>query len=168
MAGIVERDDSVLQSATTDITGLPGKKEFYQSALKEAREKSEGGDFTAFCPCFFNVTNFRAYNRNCGIEGGDRALVYIAKTLKEEFPGALIGHFTADHFAGILPREDLFDKIREVADKVDSYFANGVSLCGINGPMPHISGENSSMNFKSFASAAVVCIGEPTMNPQPT
>ena len=126
MAGIVERDDSVLQSATTDITGLPGKKEFYQSALKEAREKSEGGDFTAFCPCFFNVTNFRAYNRNCGIEGGDRALVYIAKTLNEEFPGALIGHFTADHFAGILPREDLFDKIREVADKVDSYFANGL------------------------------------------
>lgn len=126
MAGIDERDDSVLQSATTDITGLPGKKEFYQSALKEAREKSEGGDFTAFCPCFFNVTNFRAYNRNCGIEGGDRALVYIAKTLNEEFPGALIGHFTADHFAGILPREDLFDKIREVADKVDSYFANGL------------------------------------------
>ena len=38
MAGIVERDDSVLQSATTDMMGLPGKKEFYQSALKEARE----------------------------------------------------------------------------------------------------------------------------------
>ena len=33
---------------------------------------------------------------------------------------------------------------------------NGVSFCGINGPIPHISGRNSSMNFKSSASVRAV------------
>ena len=33
---------------------------------------------------------------------------------------------------------------------------NGVSFCGTNGPIPHISGENSSTNLRSLASVAEV------------
>lgn len=45
---------------------------------------------------------------------------------------------------------------------------NGVSFCGMNGPIPHISGENSSMNFRSEEMFSRVWNGEPTMKPQPT
>ena len=38
----------------------------------------------------------------------------------------------------------------------DGKAENGVSLCGINGPIPHISGLNSSMNLSSCASIFLV------------
>ena len=46
--------------------------------------------------------------------------------------------------------------------------SKGVSFAGIKGPIPHISGENSSMNLRSFARVFSVWKGEPTINPQPT
>ena len=114
------------RSAIDDMTGLPGEKEFYQAALVLAREKMESGEFENFCPTFFNVKNFRAYNRSCGIEGGDKAIVFIATTLREMFPEALIGHFAGDHFAALLPREGIPDRLDLAIEKINGFFANAL------------------------------------------
>jgi hypothetical protein len=47
-------------------------------------------------------------------------------------------------------------------------FAKGVSLWGMKGPIPHIWGENSSINFRSQAKSSAVWKGEPTIKPAPT
>lgn len=109
---------------TDELTGLPGEREFYQRAINMSKVKRDAGDFTKFCPAFFNIANFRGYNRMHGTEAGDRVLSTLADKLVEVFPQGLIGHFSADNFAAILPREGIFDKLTEVCREADRFIGD--------------------------------------------
>ena len=112
-----------------ELTGLPGEREFYQRAISLSREKKNEGDFTKFCPVYFNIANFRGFNRMHGTEAGDRALRFVADTLVAAFPQSLIGHFSGDNFAAILPRDTVFAGVSGACHDVDRYLGSGsVSL----------------------------------------
>lgn len=111
----IEEEDLI----TDELTGLPGEREFYQRAISMSKEKKDMGDFTKFCPTFFNIANFRGYNRVHGTEAGDRVLSSVADMLVEAFPQGLFGHLSGDNFAAILPRDGVFDKLTEVCHKAD-------------------------------------------------
>lgn len=118
--------ENKLENASYDeLTGLPGTQNFYHKALELAGKKKMAGDFTMFCPAFINIANFRGYNRSHGSEAGDKMLRYVAEILKSEFPEALIGHFSADNFAAILPRKNIFELLDEVCSSVDRRLGHG-------------------------------------------
>ena len=50
----------------------------------------------------------------------------------------------------------------------DGSFANGVSLCAINGPIPIICGCNSFIKRRSSTKYSGICPGDPTIIPHPT
>lgn len=113
---------TALQDQNIDeLTGFPGASRFYQKALAFAHENVIAGRFCSFCPVSFNIANFRGYNRANGIEGGNRCLRYAAEQLKRVFPDALLTRTEADTFLGLLPRENLEEKIDEVCASVNQY-----------------------------------------------
>lgn len=119
------RDAGRMSYISDELTGLPGEKSFYHSAIMLANTMMDRQEFTHFCPVYFNISNFRSFNRKFGISAGDRALRFVADTLRQEFPGSLIAHFEADHFAAILPRGELQEKIEKSAAMVDEYLGGG-------------------------------------------
>lgn len=64
-----------------------------------------------------------------GCSGGDLCLKKIGETITACFPGALVGHLTADHFAALLPSADLEAKLKCVCPEVNSYINDdGIQL----------------------------------------
>ncbi|MGN1024278.1 MAG: EAL domain-containing protein [Lachnospiraceae bacterium] len=111
-----------LEEVTSDeCTGFPGARAFFQQALSAARERMNEGGFSRFCPVCFNIANFRGFNRENGMEEGNRCLAFTARVLREVFPEGLFGHTSADNFYAILPRENLQEKIEEACARVDQY-----------------------------------------------
>lgn len=107
------------------ITGFPGAREFFQGALAMARGNAEKGTFASMCPACFNIANFRGFNRENGMEEGDRVLAGAAKALREIFPGGYFGHPNADTFYAILPREDLRARTDALCRSVNRMLGEG-------------------------------------------
>lgn len=103
------------------LTGFLAPKIFFRKAADLAKINLERDTFTQFCPACFNVANFRGFNRNNGVAEGDKALAFIARTLREVFPTGLYSHINADTFYAILPRKRLARKVDEVCAKVNRY-----------------------------------------------
>lgn len=100
------------------LTGLPGVKEFTASSLdllKTRRGEKTLGDW---CCLYFNITNFRSFNRAYGVEAGDRLIKRIAETLQASFPEGFIGHLSADNFAAIVRRERAEAGIQKVTEEI--------------------------------------------------
>ncbi len=121
---------------TDERTGLPGMYDFFSAALAEQKKRLADNTFMDLCPVSFNVANFREYNRMYGMHAGDICIRKIAEVLKETFPGDLIGHFTADTFAGLVKRENVIEKAERVCEQVDAFIHNnsitlkaGLVLC---------------------------------------
>ncbi|MCC6093788.1 MAG: GGDEF domain-containing phosphodiesterase [Eubacterium sp.] len=109
---------------TDELTGLPSAATFYQQALNQARERSANNSFVFYCPVFFNIANFRGFNRTYGMDVGDRCLRFTASQLKRVFPNSPLTRLDADSFLGLLPRENLEEKIEEVCSAVNQYLEN--------------------------------------------
>lgn len=109
---------------TDERTGLPGMYDFFSAALAEQKKRLADNTFMDLCPVSFNVANFREYNRMYGMHAGDICIRKIAEVLKETFPGDLIGHFTADTFAGLVKRENVIEKAERVCEQVDVFIHN--------------------------------------------
>lgn len=83
----------------------------------------------AFCPVSFDLTSFKEYNRLYGMRQGDLCLRKIADTITGCFPGALVGHLTADHFVALLPSDDLETKLEHVCNEVNHFINDdGIQL----------------------------------------
>ena len=112
-----------------DKTGVMGMHNFYEAALRQAKKRITLPDVRAFCPVSFDVTSFKEYNRMYGVHRGDLCLKKIAETITGNFPGALVGHLTADHFVALLPSADLEAKLEHVCREVNSYIHDdGIQL----------------------------------------
>lgn len=112
-------------SAQNDpLTGLLGMRLFFRKVLMVARRESPKGRLSLYCPTYFNLTNFRLYNSLHGLAAGDRCLKYIASVLQQSFPDALISHLSADGFAVLAMKKDLFQTIEVVCSRVNAYINN--------------------------------------------
>lgn len=114
-------------TAPDRLTGLLAPKAFFQKAMDLSKMNLDRGSFTDFCPTCFNVANFRGFNRNNGTAEGDKALSFIAQTLRRIFPDGLFGHINADTFYAILPRADLTLKIEEACGEVNRFLGGSTS-----------------------------------------
>ena len=104
-----------------DKTGVLGAHDFFEEARKQATEQRALPSVRALCPVSLDLTSFKEYNRLYGVHQGDLCLRKIADVLTGYFPGALIGHLTADHFNALLPPEDLEAKLEHVCSEVNAF-----------------------------------------------
>ena len=104
-----------------DQTGVLGMHDFLKLALKQAEKRVARYEIRSFCPVSFDLTSFKEYNRLYGMHQGNMCIKKIATTITTHFPGALIGHLTADRFVALLPSKDLEVKLEHVCNEVNHY-----------------------------------------------
>ncbi|SFO24812.1 diguanylate cyclase (GGDEF) domain-containing protein [Eubacterium pyruvativorans] len=139
-----------------NFTGVLGMHDFFHEALRQAQERLSLPAVRALCPVCLDLTNFKEYNQLYGIHQGDLCLKKIADTITGCFPGALVGHLTADHFVALLPSADLEAKLELVCNEVNRYINDdGIRLkAGIYMP-----GEADTLEDlrHGFDSAKIAC-----------
>jgi len=139
-----------------DKTGVLGMHDFFEAAFSEAQKRKTFPEVRAFCPTSFDLTSFNEYNRLYGMRRGDLILKKMAETITRVFPGALVGHLTADRFVGLLPSTDLEAKLEQVCSEVNGYIHDdGIQLkVGVYNPT-----EADSMDTlrHAFDSAKIAC-----------
>ena len=114
---------------TKDKTGVLGMHDFFQEALQQAEKRKSFLEVRAFCPVSFDLTSFKEYNRQYGMQQGDLCLKKIADAITRCFPNALVGHLTADHFVALLPSDDLETKLEQVCKEINSFINDdGIQL----------------------------------------
>ena len=106
------------------ITQLMGMHAFFRRIDEEAERCLKDGTFTEYCSVYFNITNFRLYNTTHGIRQGDACLRHIAKVLRNQFPGCLIAHISADNFAVLARVENVQETIERASSLIATYISN--------------------------------------------
>ena len=106
------------------LTNLPPMQVFFAAAQEQLEQEWEHLHALRSCPVFFNITNFHLYNATYGIEQGDRCLHRIAEILQKNFPGKLLTHLGADHFAVLADTADVTDRIEAACHEVQAFIAN--------------------------------------------
>ena len=106
------------------LTDLPPMQVFFEAAQEQLEQEWEHLHALRSCPVFFNITNFHLYNATYGIEQGDRCLHRIAEILQKNFPGRLLTHLGADHFAVLADTADVTDRIEAACHEVQAFIAN--------------------------------------------
>ena len=109
-----------------DVTGLMGMHEFYEQSGAVAEDDQEKGVYGTRYPIYFNIANFKAYNRLHGIEAGDACLRRAAHELESRFPHAMIAHLAADSFVVLEPAGDdgVFKRIEGACAAIDAFIDN--------------------------------------------
>lgn len=103
---------------------MPAMQAFYRAAREELEREWDARRSLKSCPVFFNITNFRLYNASCGIDQGDHCLQQIAEILQKNFPGRLLTHLGADHFAVLTDTADVTTRIEAACHDVKDLIAN--------------------------------------------
>lgn len=103
---------------------MPAMQAFYRAAREELEREWDARKSLKSCPVFFNITNFRLYNASCGIDQGDHCLQQIAEILQKNFPGRLLTHLGADHFAVLADTVDVTTRIEAACHDVKELIAN--------------------------------------------
>lgn len=96
---------------TENITGLLGGTAFYKRVNEHIQMEKIDGTGGLYCPVYFNLTNFKLYNSNYGIEQGDELLRKVADVLRAHFPYSIIAHLNADNFALVAPRDGVIEQV---------------------------------------------------------
>ncbi len=109
--------DSELKLLTYDIdhvTDLPGMRRFLETAGRTLEVKHLFHDSPQSVFLYFNITKFKLYNINYGIDAGDRFLYQVAACLSNVFASECISRFSDDHFVALTEREHLEERISRV------------------------------------------------------
>lgn len=106
------------------LTNLPPMQVFFAAAQEQLEQEWKHLHALRSCPVFFNITNFHLYNATYGIEQGDHCLHRIAEILQKNFPGKLLTHLGADHFAVLADTADVTDRIEAACHEVQAFIAN--------------------------------------------
>ena len=109
---------------TENITGLLGGTAFYKRVNEHIQMEKIDGTGGLYCPVYFNLTNFKLYNSNYGIEQGDELLRKVADVLRAHFPYSIIAHLNADNFALVAPRDGVIEQVEAVCREVDEMIDN--------------------------------------------
>ena len=109
-----------------DVTGLMGMHEFYEKSRTVAAGDQAQGSYGTRYPIYFNISNFKAYNRLHGIEAGDECLRMVAGELVSRFPDAMVAHLAADSFVVLEPSgaDAVFERIESACQAIDAAIGN--------------------------------------------
>ena len=121
---LVSQQMELANSISDELTGFLGGKDFFTASIDMSKTTRNNGNFPDYCPVCFNIANFRGFNRENGIDAGNRLLSYIAQTLRKTFSKGLFGHTNADTFLAILPRDGLGEKVEEACALVNRYIGS--------------------------------------------
>ena len=109
---LYHRYKEFLNLSIDGVTGLKTRMYFIKEGeefLEEAKKK--GHDVAAV---YINISRFKYYNQNYGIDFGDKLLRLIADYIKEAFPNETeIARLSYDHFAVLTEEVDSLDKMLE-------------------------------------------------------
>ena len=97
------------------LTGLANLSHFMEEAAALMQEQANSGR-VAFV--FFNVDNFKSFNKKYGFQNGNEFLKGIADLIGEAFPGRLSARLTDDHFAVLDFKEGLDERVGKVLNGV--------------------------------------------------
>ncbi|MGN1389357.1 MAG: EAL domain-containing protein, partial [Bulleidia sp.] len=111
MLEIENRQWQEKDSAEDSLTGFPGTAIFYHQALEIARKRIAEGTFEELCPVCFNIANFRGFNREFGITGGNQCISYLGTILQQTFPEGLFTRTDADNFLGLVARDNIGERL---------------------------------------------------------
>jgi len=118
--------------ALTGLCNIEGFRREANAALKDSAVRNRG-----LVLVFLDLDDFKIFNRSYGYTRGNEFLQFIADTLRQKFPGALIARLADDHFAVLTFDEDLYRRIRGVNAMVRGYEnANTEIKAGIYNPLP--------------------------------
>lgn len=86
-----------------ELTGIYNRQGFYESTERLLNQYPD----IRFCLIYWNIRKFKVVNDLFGREAGDKVLIYLANTLKEEFghETATYGRFERDNFICCVPEE---------------------------------------------------------------
>lgn len=98
---------------TNPLTGLPGnysiKREFTRRDPK----------LEPFCVCYFDLSNFKAYNDNYGMVKGDEVIKFTASLLSNLCRDNFVGHVGGDDFISYLPTNTAKEILNEIVTEFD-------------------------------------------------
>ena len=116
----------IQEHATTDaLTGLGNRHSMQAVFPRKISDCQAAGDPVALI--MIDVDNFKTFNDHFGHIAGDRALVAVARILRQKFrPGDIIVRYGGDEFAVLLPGVDR-QAASDVAERVRS------AVCGTTG-----------------------------------
>ena len=116
-----------------ELTGISNRQGFYESTERLLKQYPD----IPFCLIYWNIRKFKVVNDLFGREAGDKVLIYLANTLKEEFghETATYGRFERDNFICCVP-EEVINKGKWVRLGDISFDAEGseyhfYSCCGL-------------------------------------
>ena len=113
------------------LTGMLVQSRFFHlldSVLKSALHK----DVPVFV-LYFDIDDFKAYNRTFGHPEGDKLLLFVAQKIKEAFPTDVTCHLSVDRFAVLTSATDIAARVASIHKSVRAYrhsFAPEVK-CGV-------------------------------------
>lgn len=81
-----------------------------QNVIAEKREQRKAAIL------FFDVDQFKRYNRDFGYGAGDLLIEKMAGVLKGAFPGCAVCHSTGDHFLVFCPAESVEQSTRDLSE----------------------------------------------------
>ena len=100
-------------------TGMLVQERFFH-LLHSVIEMGSAHDEPVFV-LYFDIDDFKAYNRTFGHPEGDRLLLFVAKKIREAFPTDIACHLTVDRFAVITAASDISSRVATIHKAIRAY-----------------------------------------------
>lgn len=113
--------DHGFEQPKDDLTGLVSPSAFARQVEALVEKKKEDGAEMTCCAVYFDIANFRGFNREKGAQAGNRCLAYVVTVLKNTFPTGLFCRINADQFHAVVPQNKIAEKLDDVCARVNLY-----------------------------------------------
>ena len=115
---LAEAEILSMNQETDPLTGLFNMSFFYQNVQMLLSSPENRRKHISII--HFDIPNFKLFNERNGFLLGDELLCDIAKTIKNEFTGAVVSRFSNDHFVvcSMGSKENISNKVEAVYKKV--------------------------------------------------
>lgn len=91
-------------SVTDFLTGLPNRRNLFDSGVKAWQKAAETG--SALACAMFDIDHFKQINDRFGHDAGDLAIQHVAEILRESLPAeAIVARIGGEEFCALLPQD---------------------------------------------------------------
>jgi len=111
------------------LTGLPNRN-YFIDAIKQLLKTCSSDADHKFAVLFLDLNRFKTINDSLGHMMGDRLIKNVAKRLSNIAGENIVGRFSGDEFALILPEIDKTKDVTGFADRIAARLAEPYSLIG--------------------------------------
>ncbi|MEE3362500.1 MAG: EAL domain-containing protein, partial [Anaerovoracaceae bacterium] len=115
----------ISQDMRDNLTGLLNVKAFTAQVELAAGSTMDFSREPVFV--YFNISNFRSFNREFGFFEGNSLLRHVADILRVEFPENILTRFGEDHFIVCTYADNIIQRVESANQRFQKY-ANGVNM----------------------------------------